>query len=217
MAVRKVPFAIGEFYHVFNRGNDGRDIFIKEEDFDRFLRAIREFNNGEPMGGLRIHDLHYNKRVKELGSPEPLVNIVCYCLNPNHFHMVLEQVAKQGIERFMQRLGTSHTKFFNAKYQRSGSLFQGKFKSAHIGTDEYLLHVSVYVNLNNRVHKLRSKASKSSWNEYIQTVDDHHKDAMCKKQIILKQFRNPAEYRRYAEKNLASIQERKELAKMLFY
>lgn len=216
MAVRKVPFATGEFYHVFNRGNDGRDIFIKEEDFDRFLRAIREFNNEEPMGGLRMHDLHYNKLVKELGSPKPLVNIVCYCLNPNHFHMVLEQVAKRGIERFMQRLGTSHTKFFNAKYKRSGSLFQGKFKSAHIDTDEYLLHVSVYVNLNDQVHKLRSKASKSSWQEYVQGIDDQHKDAMCKKQIILGQFRGPAEYRSYAEKNLVSIQERKELAKMLF-
>ena len=130
--------------------------------------------------------------------------------------MVLEQVVERGVERFMHRLGTGYTKYFNAKHKRSGTLFQGRFKAAHITTDEYLLHVSVYVNLNNRVHKLRSPASKSSWQEYIQGMDDNHDDAMCKKEIILGQFNNPIEYCQHAEKNLLRIQERKELQKMLF-
>lgn len=216
MARRKEQLAIGDYYHVYNRGVDKRDIFFDKEDFGRFLRTMREFNNQEPVGGLRMHQFYGDQHKKESRRSEPLVHIICYCLNPNHFHMVLEQVTERGVERFMHRLGTGYTKYFNARHKRSGTLFQGRFKAAHITTDEYLLHVSVYVNLNNRVHQLRSPASKSSWQEYIQGMDDLHKDAMCKKQIILGQFQSPDEYKRHAEKNLPLIQERKELQKMLF-
>lgn len=216
MSKRKEELVIDEYYHVFSRGVDKRDIFLDEDDFERFLRTMREFNNKEPIGGLHMHQFHRDQLIKEFGSPDPLVHIICYCLNPNHFHMVLEQVAERGIERFIQRIGTGYTKYFNARHRRSGVLFQGRFKAAHITTNEYLAHVSVYVNLNDRVHQLRSPASKSSWKEYIQGMDDSHKDAMCKKQIILKQFQSLDEYKRYAEKNLPLIQERKELQKMLF-
>ena len=67
----------------------------------------------------------------------------------------------------MQRLGTGYTKYFNGRYKRTGSLFQGVFKSSHIDSNEYLLHSSVYVNLNDRVHKIGDGLSRSSWNEYI--------------------------------------------------
>ena len=216
MAKRKEQLVIGHYYHVYSRGVDKRDIFVDGEDFGRFLRTMREFNNQEPIGGLRMHQFYDDQQKKELGRSEPLVHIICYCLNPNHFHMVLEQVAERGVERFMHRLGTGYTKYFNAKHKRSGTFFQGRFKAAHITTDAYLIHVSVYVNLNNRVHKLRSPASKSSWQEYIQGLNNNHDDAMCKKEIILGQFKTILEYRRYAEKNLPLIQERKELQKILF-
>jgi len=215
MSSRKKPFAIGEYYHVFNRGVDRRDVFMDNEDFERFLRSMREFNNKEPMGGLHMHEFR-DRLIREIGQLDPLVNIICYCLNPNHFHMVFEQVAERGVEKFMHRLGTGHTKYFNVRHKRVGSLFQGKFQSVHIDSDEYLLHVSAYVNLNYRVHRLRSKASKSSWDEYIRGLKDSHKDAVCTKDVILGQFQNPLEYRRYAERNLPLIQERKDLARLLF-
>ena len=74
-----------------------------------------------------------------------LVEIVAYCLNPNHYHLIVKQISEKGIERFMQKIGTGYTNYFNKRYERSGALFQGKFKSIHIDSNEYLLHLSVYV------------------------------------------------------------------------
>lgn len=214
MAIRKVQFATGEYYHIFNRGVDKRDVFLDEENFGRFFESMRDFNALEPIGSLHEHRFRKAGLEKEFGPPEPLVHIICYCLNPNHYHFLLEQVADRGVERFMQRIGTGYTKYFNAKYQRSGSLFQGKFKAAHIDSNEYLLHVSAYINLNDKVHKLGSKASKSSWGEYLGQISGH--DSLCKKDIILRQFKDRAAYKLFALRALPRIQERKDLQRVLF-
>ena len=110
----------------------------------------------------------------------------------------------------MHRLGTGYTRYFNDKNKRTGSLFQGRFKSVHIDSNEYLLHSSAYVNLNDRVHQLGSSTSKlvksrSSWGEYT----GESKSNFCCKDIILEQFRNAKEYQRFAESSLESILERK--------
>lgn len=210
--MRKTPFATGEYYHVYNRGIDKRNIFSNRDDLERFLQSMAEFNTLEPIGSL-----YENSFVDQLGSEaskspkETLVRFVAYCLNPNHYHFLIEQVAEKGIEKFMQRLGTGYTKYFNNKFHRSGSLFQGVFKSIHVDSNEYLLHISAYVNLNNRVHQLGSEASKlvqsrSSWEEYMGEV----KNGLCRKDIILDQFKNKKDYQEFAESALESILERKE-------
>ena len=133
--------------------------------------------------------------------------------NPNHYHFILEQVVDSGIEKFMQRLGTGYTKFFNHKHKRSGTLFQGKFKAVLIDSNEFLLHVSAYVNLNDKVHQLRSLNSKSSWDEYIK--NNYNNYNFCKKDVILDQFNNREEYKKFAEESLKDIIERKEMEKFL--
>lgn len=175
-----------------------------------------EFNVLNPIGSI------YENSFRQLGSEasklakesvekqKPLVNFVAYCLNPNHFHFIIEQVADRGIEKLMQRIGTGYTKYFNNKYKRSGSLFQGVFKSIHIGSNEYLLHLSAYVNLNDRVHQLGSEASKlmngqSSWGEYV----GDNKKGFCEKEIVLGQFKSAREYRTFAEESLEGILEKR--------
>jgi len=112
----------------------------------------------------------------------------------------------------MHRLGTGYTKYFNEKYLRSGALFQGRFKSNHISSNGYLLHASVYVNLNFKVHKLNKKDFYySSWDEFINPKISN----FCSKNIILGQFRTVNEYKKYAEDTLSSIIERKDLLKEL--
>ena len=160
MGMRKAQFAEGEYYHIYNRGVDKRSIFNDHEDVDRFLQCMREFNVIEPIGSL------YENSFKrgQLGGPasklsaededKPLVECIAYCLNPNHYHFILKQIVDRGIEKIMQKIGTGHTMFFNNKYERSGSLFQGRFKAVHIDSNEYLLHLSSYVNLNDRAHQL---------------------------------------------------------------
>jgi putative transposase len=214
--MRKNPFVSGEYYHVYNRGTDKRVIFVDDQDFERFLQSMVEFNVIEPVGGLYVNSFRKNllrSRTSKLDTKKTtfdgrLVEIIAYCLNPNHFHFVLKQISERCIEKFMQRLGTGYTKYFNHKYDRNGVLFQGKFKAIHIESNVYLLHVSAYVNLNFKVHKLRSPASKyrASIEEYAGGLGD---ECVCDKDSILGQFRNRKEYMEFAENSLRGTLERR--------
>ena len=210
MSMRKNDFASGEFFHIFNRGVDKRIIFPDNEYIQRFSKSMIEFNIIDPIGSL------YQNSFRQLRCPTPksvdrLVNIIAYCLNPNHFHFILEQLVDGGISEFMKRLGGGYTNFFNNKNDRTGSLFQGRFKSVHIDSNEYLLHVSAYVNLNDRVHQLGGPTpklveSRSSWAEYM----DRGVEGICEKEIILGQFGNVGEYKDFALSSLEAIVQRKE-------
>ena len=169
MSIRKIPLVSGEYYHVFNRGVDKRKIFETQNDLYYFFKRLIDLNNAEPAFTLN------NKRCKNSGDitidkdSNYLVSIVAYCLLPNHFHLVLKQETENGISKFMQKLGTSYTMYFNQKYKRSGSLFQGKFKSNLIEGEFGLPVLSVYVNLNYIHHRIDPKSSlvKSSIFEYL--------------------------------------------------
>jgi len=209
--MRKIQFANNEYYHIFNRGVDKREIFSEYEDLSRFFQSMDEFNVIDPIGS--IFENFFRKIERPVSENERLVNFVCYCLNPNHYHFILKQASDRGIEKFMQRLGNGYTKYFNNKYGRSGSLFQGTYKSVHINSNEYLLHLSVYVNLNNKIHQLGHlmSKSKSSWEEYLNPSIC----GFCEKDIVLGQFNNLSEYQEFAESSLENIKERKELEKLL--
>ncbi len=206
--MRKTKLVTGEFYHIYNRGVDKRSIFKKDNDLARFFQCLDEFNSEKPIGSL-FEFSFVKEKIKHKNLK--LVNIICYCLNPNHYHLVLEQHVDNGISEFMKRLNGGYTNYFNAKYKRSGALFQGKFKANHIDSNEYLLHVSCYVNLNNQVHKLKTNSFLSSWSEYIDIIQK----GLCKKDIILNQFDTKKEYKTFAEESLNNISERKELLKEL--
>jgi len=209
MATRKKYFANGELFHIYNRGVDKRIIFSDEHDIQRFFQSVVEFNTINPIGSLYENSFH------QLGgrtakSEERLVNIIAYCLNPNHFHFILEQLVEGGISELMKRIG-GYTWYFNNKHKRSGALFQGKFKAIHIDSNGYLLHISAYVNLNDQVHQLGGPTAKlvesrSSWGEYM----DNRMEGVCEKEIILGQFGNIDEYKEFALSSLESILQRKE-------
>ncbi len=153
--MRKEPLVTGESYHVYNRGVDKRDIFNDAHDLERFKESIRQFNQIDGVGSLEIH----NKQMRGLDShslsmSEPLVAIIAFCINPNHFHFVLKQLVDDGIAKFLQRLQGGYTYYFNHKNDRSGSLFQGTFKSKLIDSDEYFRKIFGYTNQNYLVHDI---------------------------------------------------------------
>lgn len=203
--MRKEIFVEGEYYHIYNRGVDKRTIFSEGYDSTRFLESMRLFNVSNPIGS--IFENKFQKT--QLGSSAPklgkLVDFVSYCLIPNHYHFVLSQTAEKGIEKFMHKLGTGYTNYFNEKNGRSGSLFQGRFKAVHITSNEQLLHVVSYVNLNYKVHGLKlndatRKVIRSSWDEYSNIA----KNPFCKKDIILGQFKKFPHYEEFA---LSTVEE----------
>ncbi len=217
MGNRKIQFITNnEFYHICNRGVDQRNVFLDQYDVDRFYQSMNEFNNINPIGSIYAQSFKINQlrgSTPKLVNDSKLVNILAFCLNPNHYHFILEQVVDGGISEFMRRLG-GYTSYFNKKYNRSGVLFQGRFKSVHIDSNEQLLNTSVYVNLNNEVHQLRGATpklvkSRSSWMEYTENTENN----FCKKDIILNQFKNKEDYRKFAKKSLESILERRKRLK----
>ncbi|MBU6431290.1 transposase [Patescibacteria group bacterium] len=212
--MRKTNFVSDEYYHIYNRGVDKREIFSDRYDADRFFQSMKEFNVVDPIGSIYENSFADDKKHK-LGSSTPkskLVEFICYCLNSNHYHFLLKQVAEDGIKKFMHKLGTGYTNYFNGKEKRNGSLFQGRFKSIHIDSNEYLLHLSAYVNLNDRVHgldKLGSSTPKSSWEEYVSMKN--FTTEFCSPDIILDQFDSRIEYEKFALEALENIRERKNI------
>lgn len=217
--MRKTRLITGEYYHVYNRGTDKRAIFLDDYDFRRFLQSMEEFNTLQPIGS--IYENSFLKEEHVLGnrtSKSPLINILCYCLNRNHIHLILKQVANSGISEFMKRVGGGYTKYFNNKYKRNGVLFQGRFKASHIETNEYLLHASVYVNLNDHLHTqendFNSISNKTSWRNY---TEENFSGASptCSTQMILSQFSTKKEYESFAIATLHNIREKKQMDKEL--
>ncbi len=211
--MRKHPFVTGEYYHIYNRGTDKRDIILDKSDLKRFFRSLVEFNNIEPVGSSYLKNLKKYK-LKDLSSPttQKLVSIISYCINPNHFHLILSPITEGGIEKYMQRIG-GYTRYFNEKYKRSGVLFQGKFKSKIILEDRYLMQLSAYVNFNNLDKNLNliSDLSQSSLLEY---TSDEKQEEICDKNIILNNFKNKKEYYKEAKSLWFDTLKRKEEIKI---
>ncbi len=202
--MRKHNFVVGEYYHIYNRGTDKRNIILDKYDLDRFLQSIVDFNTLNPIGS--IYEFSFQKKkFGSLTSKSKLVSIIAFCVNQNHFHFILTPLTDKGIERFMQRIG-GYTKYFNEKYKRSGVLFQGKFKSKHISSNEYLLHLSAYINMNNQnlFRNSTPKLSKSSLDEYTKNIK-----SLCNTEIVLGQFKNQAEYLDFAIKSWHDTNTRK--------
>ncbi|MBX4197933.1 transposase [Candidatus Parcubacteria bacterium] len=213
--MRNIELSVGSYYHLFNRGVDKRLVFLDQDDIGRFLLSMNLFNSTIPLGS--IYQSNLVKKKEERGHlvskpVERLVEFICYCLNPNHYHFLIQQLADKGIEKFMHKLGNGYTKYFNHKYKRTGSLFGGNYKSVLIKSNEQLLHTSAYINLNNRISEKGSifDLSKSSWGEYIS-----NQDGICNKDIILEQFTDSQVYKSFAESSYIDIQERKILRKEL--
>lgn len=145
---RRVPVVIGEYYHVYNRGVDKRDIFLSATDYERFTTLLYACN------GTRHVDLdEQGKSIaslleRKINRGEPLVDICAYALMPNHFHIFAREIREGGIAKFMQKLSIAYTGYFNKKNKRSGSLFQGTYQARHASKDPYCSYIASYIHLN---------------------------------------------------------------------
>jgi len=144
---RNFKFATGEHYHIYNRGTDKRKIFSSRKDYERFIALLYLAND---KGMMHISNYQGSTLIEMLDTPQDssLVNIEAYCLMPNHFHLLLHEKIDDGISIFMHKLSTAYTMYFNRKYDRTGSLFQGRFKAKHANDDNYLKYLIAYIHLN---------------------------------------------------------------------
>ncbi|MDP3696640.1 MAG: transposase [Candidatus Taylorbacteria bacterium] len=145
---RRTKFAPKEFYHLYNRGTEKRDVFMSKDDYERFLALIYFCN--QPDGSSRIQDKTLSEliKIKQENNNKQLIDISSYCLMPNHFHILAREKEENGISKFMQKVITGYTMYFNKKHERTGALFQGKFKATHVNEDRYLSYLISYIHLN---------------------------------------------------------------------
>ena len=161
---RKIKLKEGEFYHIYNRGVDKRTIFQDDRDYERFLALLYIANSEETIH--LSNDFPKKTPLDEIFKKDrggQIVAIGAYCLMPNHFHLLLTPLVTDGISKFMQKLQTGYSMYFNKKNERNGSLFQGVFKSEHINNDRYFKYIYSYIHLN------PSKLKNSKWKEQQKT------------------------------------------------
>ena len=153
MPRRKSPWVSGEIYHVFNRSIAKQPIFLNMNDYQRAIEVISFYLFQKPrLRFSHFNRLPINQRQKFLkqmkNENRKLVEVLAYCIMPNHFHFLLKQLENQGISKFMNNFQHSYANYFNLKNKRTGSLMQAMFKGVRIETDEQLLHVTRYIHLN---------------------------------------------------------------------
>lgn len=202
--MRKTIFSPGEIYHVYNRGVEKRPIFTNTREYKRAVITLDYYRFKNPP--LRLAKaLHLEKNIRhkfftDLKSKgEKIVELISYCLMPNHFHFLLEEKRSGGIARYISNFSNSYTKYFNTKNGRVGPLLQGIFKAVRIEDDEQLLHVSRYIHLNPVVSflikdNLLEEYKWSSLPEYLGIEKDLK---ISETGLVLSKFRSPAVYRKF--------------------
>jgi REP element-mobilizing transposase RayT len=216
--MRKVPFANNEYYHVYNRGTEKRKIFLAESDYNRMLLSMRLMNDkkdGLVIAWRDYQKTYSTKNIKSflryyLRKEMPLVEIVCFSLLPNHYHLIIKQAHDRGIGEFMRRLGIGYTRYFNERYKRSGVLFQGGVKASHISSTARLQALSAYVNMNCEIHGI-SSAENYRWSSFPEYLGKT-RNGLCAKgmKVILNDFKSKEEYKVFMKDNAKEYKKIKE-------
>ena len=204
MPGREISLVTNQIYHVLNRGISLQPTFITKRNFQRALEVMRYYQNEkQPLRYSQFLSLSNERRMQILEDlareKQYLVEIIAYCLMPNHFHFILNQLIDNGISKFLSNFTNSYTRYFNTKNKRSGPLFQGKFKAVMVESDEQLLHLSRYIHLNPYSSHLIRNATEievypySSFREYIGREETN----FCNKKPVLDSFKDINSYKKF--------------------
>lgn len=178
------------YYHVFNRGVEKRDLFLDEQDYHLFLyylyiyaTPLKEVLNKYPELPMRLYP-------KNLASD---IEILAFCLMPNHFHLLIKNITRDGTSKLLKQVTNAYTLYFNQKYKRVGGLVQGRFKAAPIRIENTLLHISRYIHLNPLVAGLVSDLESYPWSSFKSYIS--LEDTFAKKETVLSFFNSPNAYK----------------------
>jgi putative transposase len=232
----------GQIYHICNRGVDKRKIFLDDIDYLRFIHDLFEFNDEAPILNLghffkqnplidsaNQYVNQYVKTKHSKGSRKLLVEILAFCLMPNHYHLLLKQKKGGGITKFMSKLGIGYVNYFNQKYERGGVLFQGRFKSVLINQEAHFIHLPYYIHLNPldliepkwkekeiKDYKRSIKFLESyRWSSYLDYIGKKNFPSVTSREFLNQFFSGPEEYRKETIKWLREIELKELQTKLL--
>ena len=223
MGYEKRNVAVGTICHVMNRGVDKRNIFMQQEDYFRFIHDLFEFNNTAPVNNLTYF---FEKNPKDIARPyierrprELLVEILAFCLMPNHYHLLLKPRFDDGVTKFMKKLNMGYAKYFNEKYKRSGTLFQGRYKSVTVTNERHFIYLPYYIHLNPldlitpewREQTLQDpkKAIKFletyRWSSHLDYAGQKNFPSITQRDFLTECFGGPARYKQNLEQRIYDL------------
>jgi putative transposase len=217
--MQKPPFIKNNIYHIYNRGVEKRKVFLDRGDHFRFIHDLFEFNDTAPAENLyykapdfKSYEVGLRKIAGNPQNPrEPrklLVELMVFCLMPNHFHLLIRERMENGIVTFMQKLGTGYVNYFNKKYERVGPLFQGKFKAALVNQEAHLIHLPYYIHANptdlikpyERGHVSAGETMKFlenyKWSSYLDYIGKKNFPSVTQREFITNLSGKPTEYKK---------------------
>ncbi len=194
MPRRHVTFLPGAYYHVYNRGANHQPIFFERENYLFFLQRVRKYLLGERTSNCK------NSKVLEtleVCDAIPPVDVVAYCLMPNHYHLLLA-LHDVDLSHRMQLLAISYTKAINNRYERTGALFEGHFHATHIEDNDYLLQLSRYICLNPVLAGLVEQPEEWEFSSYRDMVG-LRRGTLPRPSAVMSQFGTREKYREFVE------------------
>lgn len=189
MPYRKTPLIAGEYYHIFNRGVAHMSIFIDHRSYRRFINSMTYYQ----MEGPKPRLSHFNPKVHSINLDKHIVKIICYCLMPNHFHLLVKPLNNKALTEFMRKLQDSYSKYFNTRSKRVGPILQGMFKAVLVQSNEQLLHLSRYIHLNPLVSVITKNLKDYRWSSFPEYLNLTNLE-ICSKEIVLDQFQSTEDY-----------------------
>ncbi len=173
-----------ELWHVLNRGVEGRNLFLDTQDYARFVHNLYEFNDSAPADNLWRH--FDSSGMRDFVNPSSrmkrklLVNIHGWALMKDHYHLLLSERVDGGISLFLRKLNVGYANYFNARYKRKGTLFQGRTKKILIEHQSHFLYILHYLHLNPLDYlegankwRLRSKSGIRNVGEALEYLDSY--------------------------------------------
>lgn len=199
MPLRILPLVNGEYYHVYNRGVALQPTYASKKDYDRFILSLLYYRfNNLPFKLSRLLQISEVERESIMTSLKTAnnktVDLIAFCLMPNHFHILLQQKFEGGISKFMKQVTDSYTRYFNTRHNRVGPLFQGAFKAVRVENDDQLIHLSRYIHLNPLVSYIVREADFTDypWSSLKNYINDDFQ--LINPEIVLSNFKSPQDY-----------------------
>lgn len=206
--MKRESIALGEHYHIYNRGNNKGNIFLDNRDWIRFLFLVLSHQTNLLITNIGRYVSNFigrqrfdiSEKVMKKILENRIVELEAFVLMPNHFHLLVYEKEEGGISKYMQRIQDSHTKYINIKYGKSGHVFQGVFQRVRIESNEQLLHLSAYIHRNPReLRQWKDKEYLYPWSSYQDYINRNRWDKLLKQDLIIDQFSNPKEYKEFVE------------------
>jgi REP element-mobilizing transposase RayT len=211
-------FAPNNYYHIYNRGNGRMVIFKDDEDRKFFILRLRENlfpkpQEGSPLGGASIAAEAAHTPYLRKSLPPEAFCLICYCLMPNHLHLLIKQNGIILISKLIAKVCTGYSMYFNKKYKTVGHVFQDCFKSVLIGDDSQLLWTSAYIHNNPKTAGLVSELKDYRWSSYLDYAGLRQGN-LCNKNFILDMAGGQEAYKKFVEDAFVQIKEQKDLNRL---